>query len=366
MNELSHIHYRIQGALFPFFEEIAGVLTDRMKQLIAILELAGIESLIPPAERHLPGRPATDHRILARAFIAKAVFGIPTTRALIERLKDSHVLRTICGFERAGDVPSEAVFSRTFGAFADSRLPSLAHSALVERFLGEKLVGHVSRDSTAIEAREKPVRKTKKKKSDAKKRGRGRPRKGEEPPPKPPTRLERQADGMPVSEMIDELPGECDRGCKKNSRGSRMYWVGYKLHVDWTDGQVPVSCILTSASLHDSQVAIPLAEVTAGRVTSLYDLMDAAYDAKEIRGHSEKLGHVPIIDSNPRNGEKTETDPATAVRYRERSSAERGFGRLKDEFGGRTVRVRGHAKVMAHLMFGMIALAADQLLKMLC
>jgi hypothetical protein len=34
------------------------------------------------------------------------------------------------------------------------------------------------------------------------------------------------------------------------------------------------------------------------------------------------------------------------VRYNERSAAERVNGRLKDDFGGRNVRVRGHAKVM--------------------
>ena len=59
--------------------------------------------------------------------------------------------------------------------------------------------------------------------------------------------------------------------------------------------------LLTSASVHDSQVAIPLATMTAARVTNCYDLMDAAYDAAEIRAHSELLGHVPIIDVNPRN-----------------------------------------------------------------
>ena len=33
---------------------------------------------------------------------------------------------------------------------------------------------------------------------------------------------------------------------------------------------------------HDSQVATPLAEMTARRVTNLYDLMDSAYDAAAI------------------------------------------------------------------------------------
>jgi hypothetical protein len=43
---------------------------------------------------------------------------------------------------------------------------------------------------------------------------------------------------------------------------------------------------------------------------------------------------------------------------------ERVNSRLKDEFGGRYVRVRGHAKVMAHLMFGVLALTVDQILRM--
>jgi hypothetical protein len=35
------------------------------------------------------------------------------------------------------------------------------------------------------------------------------------------------------------------------------------LHLDTVDGDFPVSAVLTSASVHDSQVAIPLAQLTA-------------------------------------------------------------------------------------------------------
>ena len=42
---------------------------------------------------------------------------------------------------------------------------------------------------------------------------------------------------------------------------------------------------------------------------------------------------------------------------------ERVNGRLKDEFGARQVRVRGHSKVLCHLMFG-VALTVDQLLRL--
>ena len=43
--------------------------------------------------------------------------------------------------------------------------------------------------------------------------------------------------------------------------------------------------------------------------------------------------------------------------------AERFNARLKDEFGGNMVRVRGHRKVHAHLMFGLLVILADQLLR---
>ena len=132
--------------------------------------------------------------------------------------------------------------------------------------------------------------------------------------------------------------------------------------------------VLTGASVHDSQVAIPLATITAQRVTSLYDLMDSAYDAPSILEHSIELGHKPIVDPAHR-GKRTknvivpgkprrELSPAETQRYKERTIVERANGRLKDEFGGRTIRVRGALKVMAHLMFGVLALTVDQLLRL--
>jgi len=77
------------------------------------------------------------------------------------------------------------------------------------------------------------------------------------------------------------------------------------------------------------------------------------------------LVHVPLIDHNPRRGEKIEFfAPAEAIRYNERTVAERSNARLKGEFGGNTIMVKGDAKVMAHLMFGILALTADQLMRL--
>jgi hypothetical protein len=91
--------------------------------------------------------------------------------------------------------------------------------------------------------------------------------------------------------------------------------------------------------------------------------MDAAYDAAPICDQSRELGHVPIIDRNSRGQEIIPMAPHEAVRYNERSAVERCNGRLKEEFGGRHVQVRGPNKVMLHLMFGVITLFADQLFK---
>jgi len=177
---------------------------------------------------------------------------------------------------------------------------------------------------------------------------------------------------MNLPEMLQELPRECDFGAKQNSQGNPQFWRGYKLHLDVADGQIPISAVLTSASVHDSQVAIPLATMTTQRVTYCYELMDAAYDATHLREQSRAMGHVPIIDPNPHRTQREpfqpdntpRLSPAQQQRYRERTMVERVNARIKDEFGGRQIRVRGHAKVMTHLMFGVLALTVDQILRL--
>jgi Transposase DDE domain len=158
--------------------------------------------------------------------------------------------------------------------------------------------------------------------------------------------------------LLKSLPLGCNVGTKKNSKGYKETWIGYKLHLDVADGQIPISCILTSASLHDSQAAIPLAFSTAQRVTHLYELMDSAYDAELIHQFVRDSGHIPLIDANPRRDQERKQElldeqrrrkllnhsSAEDIRYNERTTVERVNARLKDEFGARMVRVRGNAK----------------------
>ena len=369
---LSFCWSSIQHDLFPWLEERVGPLSARHQQLVAVLEMARIEGFTPHWHG-VPGRPPAERAVLARAFVAKAVFNVPATNMLIERLHADKSLRRLCGWERAGAVPSEATFSRAFAAFAASALPLRVHEALIAQTHRDRLVGHISRDSTAIEARERPLMVAAPEKPKYKP---GRPRKGETRPAKQARRVEHQSE-MSLEAMLRDLPQHCAVGTKRNAKGYQVSWTGYKLHLDVADGGIPISCLLTAASLHDSQAAIPLASMTAARIINLYDLMDSAYDVPEIKDHSRSLGHVPIIDVNPRarRGLKDELKAegkrrqrlghslAEEVRYNERSTVERANARIKDEFGGRSVRVRGHAKVMCHLMFGIVALTVDQLIR---
>lgn len=379
---LSHYWSKIQGTLFPQLEEELDPLTEKQQQLITILEVVRIEQFIPD-HRGYEGRPPKTRSAIACSFVAKMVYNMTTTRALWDRLHTDKNLRRICGWENTQQIPSEATFSRAMADFAVTQLPQRVHEALIKKTYGdtETIVLHNSRDSTAIEAREKPTRKASASlteqgslKSEKK---RGRPKNGEERPPKEPTRIEKQQT-MSLVEMLEDLPKGCDIGTKKNSKGHAEHWIGYKLHLDIADGCVPISAILTSASVNDSQAAIPLAEMTARRVVNLYDLMDSAYDVPGIIAHSKSLGHVPLIDKNPRRDKalaeelKAERkrqkllnlESAEKIHYNERTTVERANARLKDEFGGRVVRVRGHAKVMCHLMFGVLALTADQLMNL--
>lgn len=370
LSALSDLRCRLQDDLFPWLAATEGPLTEMTKLFVTVLEMAPVGAFLASGPG-LVGRPPAERVPLARAFIAKAVYGIPLTVLLIDRLKMDKRLRQLCGWHHAGAIPSPSTFSRAFAEFADAELPSRVHEAVILGAYKDRLIGHVSRDATAIEAREKPVKVAAPKRWRKKRR----PEKGE-PGYESVRRLERQQT-MTLEEMRADLPRHCAVGIKPDAKGRKAAWIGYKLHLDTADGDIPLTGILTSASLHDSQAAIPLAIMTARRATHLYELMDASYDAPEIKAACRALGRVAIVAEQPRRGCKDEAaaeatarrhanyQTAELVRYRERTAAERVNGRLKDEFGGRYIRVRGHAKVLCHLMFGILVLTVDQLMRLL-
>jgi DDE family transposase/transposase-like protein DUF772 len=371
VTQFAHV---LQQDLFPCLESAVGQLDPQLQLLTSVIALLPLGRLLS-ARRAGTGRPAKDRAALATAFIAKAILNLPTTRDLMGRLRVDEALRRVCGWTSAKSVPHESKFSRAFADFAVSQLPQQLHAAVIASTQGERLIGHIARDSTAIPARERFPEQAQQQKraSKAKKKKHAKGSHLRAKASERGSRIQQQRH-QKLSQMISDLPQQCDIGAKKNSKGHEQYWRGYKLHLDVADGQVPISAILTSASVHDSQVAIPLMKLSSERVQYLYELMDSAYDADEIHQHSRELNHVPIIAPHPRRGTKKPSQLPTTFpvvptpqltwaqqdRFKERTMSERVNARLKDEFGASHLRVRGAAKVMAHLMFGVLALAVDQ------
>ncbi len=384
--QFAHI---LQEDLFPRIASSVGALSEELELLAAVMALSPLERMIC-ARRSSRGRPARDRAALATAFMAKAILNLPTTRDLISRLRVDEALRQFCGWPSERAVPHESKFSRAFAEFAASELPQQLHEAMIAATQPQRLIGHIARDSTAILVRER-FPETAKQKAEAKRAKKAKKkgckpssRKGErhifarKKGAEQGSRISRQRH-QKLDRMLKDLPRQCDIGTKKSSKGHQQYWRGYKLHLDVADGQLPISAVLTSASVHDSQVAIPLMTMTSQRVVHLYELMDSAYDAGHIHAHSKQLQHVPIIAPHARPGmvnplkkqknglpcqSKPELTWAQQERYKIRTMSERVNARLKDEFGANQIRVRGAVKVMAHLMFGVLALTVDQWLRM--
>ncbi len=363
-DRISWLMGTLQRHLFPRLEECCErPLSDKEQQLVSILELLQIEKFVGPPTPKRCGRKLSERRAMARAFVGKAVYNHPTTRATREALRNSSVFRRICGFVTAGDIPSEATFSRAFAEFAEKgagRPGSRGRGGA----LCETAIGGAYQQGRHSHQRPGKTR--------------GQAAGGEAGTPEKRTSPSRGGARTQSAQRVwsgnaSNLPPRRWRNCrytvmlgtKRNSQGYKESWRGYKLHADVNDCCLPISVDLTAASLHDSQVAIPLMKITSERVDYLYDLMDAAYDAQPIYEVSRTLGHVPIIDKNSRGKDIIPMAPHEAVRYRERSVAERFNGRLKEEFGARNVMVRGVKKVRLHLMFGVIALFADQVLKLI-
>ena len=384
----------MQQELFPLLERVVGPLNEELKLLSSVLALIPLEGLIGTL-RAATGRPGKDRAAMATAFMAKTILNLPTTRSLLSRLQVDEALRQFCGWASVKAIPHESKFSRAFAQFADIEMPQRLHEAVVLKTQEGRLIGHIARDSTAIPARERfAVTPEHKKQRQEKKREKQKQRELRQKALRNKTaiprkkrvskgsfdkkkaadrgsRIERQRK-QKIEQMLSELPTQCDIGTKINSQGNKDSWRGYKAHIDVADGQIPISVVLTSASVHDSQAAIPLMTLSSQRVAYLYELSDSAYDAQQIDQQSRQLGHLPITALHGRRASKKATAlfPAGTMpqltlaqeeRFKGRTMIERINARLKDEFGGNTLRVRGVKKVMAHLMF---ALTVDQWLRL--
>jgi K+-transporting ATPase c subunit len=325
-------------------------LTPLHQRIVHTLDWLNLDSLLGYSGKRA-GAPERSRLALAQAFVAKAVLG----------------------FESNHPLPSEATFSRAFAQFARIGLPAKAHEALIRSHLGGSMIGHIARDSTAIHARESAqysaaetaaLNAAKEAKQNKQPKRKGRPPAGT-PAVKPRSRIPAQL-LQTAQQALADLPQLCNKGKKINAQGHFNTWVGYKLHLDVACCGVPISAALTSASVYDNQVSVPLARLSASRVTSLYTLMDAAYDSEPLRQLERELGHVPIVAINSRGRENPPTlDQAEKKRFAERTVVERINSRLKDSFGCGSMWVKGHAKVLCHTTFAVLAVSVDALMRLM-
>jgi Transposase DDE domain/Transposase domain (DUF772) len=360
-SRLSQFMTNFQEDLWDWPPEDPLILTPKLIDVIRVLELVNMERFVPSSQGRV-GRPAEDRSPIARAFVAKAVLDIPTTEALIDRLQSDLSWRRSCGFQRVFAVPGAWTFSRAFAEFAAFNWPETTHHLLIGRPLGDQMIGHLLHEATPMEAREKPGSKPQPEPNV--KRRRGRPRQGEERLPQPETVLEKQPH-QPRDAMRANMPQAGAVGSQKNRQGHPESWIGDQRPIRTADGDLPLAAILRSASTHDRPVALPLLNLCDQRVTAFYALADSGYCRGIIREESRQWGPVPRIDHHPRRGEKIEFLPHEAERYTARTGVERTNRDLKDHQGGRQVRVRGAVKVYAHLRYGILVIAAEQLLRLL-
>lgn len=349
------------GVSFDVQKGFEEYLTEDQRTFLAMLRVIEEHLAAPRETASRYGRPAYSRNPFIRAFWAKSYFRILTMDDLRKRLVSEPNLRMICGFTI---VPSHATFSRRMSMLSESSIMEKSFEAMVSEYYAGRLVGDLSRDSTAIAARDTPCNK----KSDValpkpEKYRRGRPRKGEKRPQKALPVIAQQT-MMSLEEALETLDKRCSWGCKKNSQGNVSYWKGYKIHLDVTDAGIPLSVVVTGANVHDSQVAIPLERMTETRVTHLYSLMDAAYDSDTISSFIKGRGRVPLIDHNKRrNDTRPGFDPASQRRYAIRTTVERTNSHLKDWLLSSPYFVKGIKKVSFQVMCGVLCLTAIKILQ---
>ena len=213
-----------------------------------------------------------------RSIVSRFLEGIPSTKALVQRLNEDISFKLSLGFLYSERVPSEATFCRIMKVLSQNRsvLKELNKTLLykINQEFGI-FTEDIAIDATAVEAHTKPKKTENVKLSSTSK----------------------QCD-MATAEVMEELPIYPSWGIKANSKGKHNYWFGFKNHYAVTsETQYILSGITTSAFVADISVAIPLMRDMAQLgIKDTYVLMDKGYDGQAVYQEADKLTFKPIID----------------------------------------------------------------------
>ena len=237
--------YIRQQCLFSFEDALKMQAQSRLEKIFLTLDLAPILNKLAISYRGGPaGYDATNK---LRALIAAKLEQIPTTAALVRRLKSDPVFRYNCGFEVFGNVPSEATLSRFLKVLAETDILKDLHRALVSKAEEMGIIDTISVaiDSSKVEAYEK-----------------SRPKK-----------------------YLSQDGSSADWGVKQNTDGNKIAWFGYKVHIATdTKSELPIAVAVTPASIHDSNMALDIIKQVEENVIThpRYYLMDSGYDSADI------------------------------------------------------------------------------------
>ena len=310
--------------LLSYLQIVRGLLTDEEYQLLN--------------QSNRFGRTGYSLLSILSILILKLMYQQMTMKQTLQLLKENENLRMIVEVDR---VPSEATMSRLSRQVEQIVDPTILH----ERIMGlyqeatGRIIGHLSIDSTVIEAREKPIRGKRATQEQQKPKKRGRKKKGSAEETEYQARKAKEAQQLAqyMAESpeisIAELEKRCSLTAKQNSKGKRQWFIGYKAHMACDDFGVPVAYTVTGACVHDTQAAIPLMKLTQKNFDFLYALMDKGYVSTDIEAYVQMIGRRAIIAQRSYRGRPPpQMDPPTALRYEVRTTVERTNGELKDGY----------------------------------
>lgn len=353
--------FGLQSLLFSK-EEISSCFfrgpTDRELEFMSVFH--GVQSLISPDELfqlrkiHSKGRIGYDLIAILGIQLLKLHYRQPTMKETLLLLQENENLRGILGICR---VPSTASASRLARKVEDVVQPATLHERLVQAYKKgmDRTVGHLSIDSTTIQAREKPFVRSREAVTPGTpvtQKKRGRKKKGS---PEEKAFLEEKSETErkkveylkePFEKSLSELEMRCSMTAKQNSKGKLQWFIGYKAHLATDDFGVIIAFSVTGACVHDCKVAVPLMKMANQRTDFFYALMDKGYLNPDINAYAGMIGRRVIIDQRARRSVAAlPMEKADAARYRARTTVERSNSELKDGFLPDKIYRRGsHAR----------------------
>lgn len=305
----------------------------------SVQSLLSLDEIIQLGRYHRKGRTGYDLMTILGILLLKLFYRQGTMKETLLLIQENGNLKDILGI---CSVPSPASVSRLSRRVEKIVKASDLHERVIGLYTKEmnRMVGHLSIDSTTIEAREKPYRKKVSasiKPALTKKRGRKRKGSQEEQEYREQQGREETAKLSYLAELpeksISELEMRCSLTAKQNSKGKKQWFIGYKAHLAVDDFGVPISYVVTGACVHDSQVAVPLIKLAQRRTDFFYILLDKGYISPIISSFADGIERVAIVDKRSCKGKTTiPLEPATALRYQARTAVERTNSELKDGY----------------------------------